>query len=410
MGKFAVLRNRDYALYFGGMLVSQTGMWMQVVAEGWLVLQLTGRVSALGAVHVAFALPNILLSLTGGAVADRFDRRRLVLATQVALMANAVALGALIASGWLTFYVLLGAAAVAGTANAFDIPARQALIPEIVSREQIPHAVALNQAVFNGTRLLGPAIAALVLDRERISAGYFANGASYVAVIAALLAMNHRENRRGGGEGAPLWASIAEGLRFARDTRVVRSLLAASALTVFFIFPVLAVLPAAFVRDVLHEGPRVIGLTMAVSGGASFLGSIAIIWIPPHRTLHAMLVGALGAALSTAALTFRPSLLSACAAIALLSWAFSLLVGLIIATLQLVARGEMRGRVMSLSTMTFNGMLPMGAMALTVAVERFGFAPVYVAAALGYATLVTPALLSAGPLGTRADAPVAPEK
>src|SRR5687768_6784497 len=159
-----VLRNRNFLLYWVGQLVSLTGTWMQAVAQGLIVLKLTDSVFALGVVNFAVMAPALVLSLTGGVAADRWDRRKIMIATQAALMVFALLTAGLLATDNLTFAVLLGISGLIGIATAYDMPAQQALVPDLVQPHEIPQAIAMNQVIFNGSRLLGPAVAGLALE------------------------------------------------------------------------------------------------------------------------------------------------------------------------------------------------------------------------------------------------------
>src|SRR3712207_4665866 len=186
---FRALRRRNYRLYWLGLLISQTGTWMQQVAQGWLVLQLTGSPLALGSLTAAQFGPILLLSLFGGAFADRLPKRRTLLVTQSAMLAQALALALLIVTGHLRLLQLYLLAALLGLANAVDTPTRQAFVGELVGREDLPNAVALNSAVFNTTRIVGPALSGLLIAAADISLPFALNAASYLAVLVGLLLM-----------------------------------------------------------------------------------------------------------------------------------------------------------------------------------------------------------------------------
>jgi len=187
-------------------------------------------------------------------------------------------------------------------------------------------------------------------------------------------------------------ASIRQGIAYARGSRQVKSLLASSLVTVLFVFPMMAVLPAAFAREVLHEGPRAIGTMMAISGATALVASVATMWVPAERRAVGMIVAALAAACAVGAMNVAPTMASTLVWVAVLSGGFSALVGLTMATLSSVA-GEIRGRVMSLWQLVFNAAMPVGALGATYAVERFGFGRSYLVAAVAYVALVVPTLL-----------------
>lgn len=394
-----VLYNRNYRLYWLGQLISLTGTWMQAVAQGWVVLVLTGSVAALGVVNFAVSLPTLFLTLTGGVIADRWDRRWLLIATQAGLMFCALLMALLLATDALTFEVLLAVSVLIGVITAFDLPTQQALVPELVAPDEIPQAVAMNQVIFNGSRLLGPAVAGAMATRFSLASLYLGNGLSFLAVIASLLAIRVPGGRlRGGARGSMLHA-LREGLGYVHRSRLLRALFAVVGLSVLLLFPAVAVLPPAYVRDVLHHGLEVNGLLMAISGGASLLGAFIMLWIPARRRGQVMLAAICAGATALAMLALTRSLWVAGAATGLSSLGFSLFMGLNATIVQQMVPGALRGRVMSVSSLMFHGVFPFAALAMSVLVARLGFTPVYLAAAGIYVLLATALLLSSGIVG-----------
>ena len=235
----AVLRNRDFRLYWSGQAVSLTGTWAQGMAQSWLVLDLTSSAFALGLVNFATAIPTVLLALLGGAAADRFDKRRILLVTQLAMMVLAFILGALVALEQAHFWQVLLIALCLGIATAYDLPANQAFVPELVGRDEIPKAIALNSAIFHGSRLVGPAVAGVLIGVVGLAGAFVANGLSFVAVIASLLLIRGRgaaSHARGQSQGQ----AVLEGLRYVRTESVILGMLALTALTSTFVFPSLS--------------------------------------------------------------------------------------------------------------------------------------------------------------------------
>jgi MFS family permease len=185
--RFHVLYNRNFRLYFVGQFISLTGMWMQGFAASWVVLDLTGSGFALAVVNFAFAVPGLLLMLYGGVTADRYDRRRILLWSQVAFMLLAFVSGTLVATGVIQLWQILLISLAMGAGQAFSMPAEQAMVPSLVQPRQIPQAIALNQVIFNGSRLLGPAVGGVLLALFGFASAYFFNGLSYIAVIVSLV-------------------------------------------------------------------------------------------------------------------------------------------------------------------------------------------------------------------------------
>ncbi len=396
-----VLRNRNFLLYWLGQLVSLTGTWMQALAQGWLVLKITGSVAALGVVNVAFAAPSLVLTLTGGVVADRWDRRRIMIATQTLLMLIALLTAALVVTDRLTFPLLLLMSVLVGTASAYDMPAQQALVPDLVSPPEIPQAIAMNQVIFNGSRLLGPALAGLALTHYSIASLYFINGISFIAVIASLLLIRLPAGAGRGGARGSMMAALREGLRFVGGSRLLRGLMGTAALTVLLTFPAMAVLPPAYVEEMLGRGPGVLGTLMAVGGGASMLGAFGMLWIPVRRRGRVQAACVVALSLTLGALALMPELWVVVVATGLMSLAFSLFMGLNATTIQQLAPGALRGRVMSVSMLSFSGMMPVGALIMSAAVARAGFPVVYLVVAVIYIIAAGAVLLPSGALGYR---------
>src|SRR3954469_20990142 len=203
------LRHRNYRIFVSGQLISLIGTWMQSVAESWLVYRLTGSAVLLGVVGFANRIPVFLFSTVGGAVADRYDRHRIVIATQIASMFLASALAFLTLTHLVQVWHLMTIAALLGLVNAFDIPARQAFVVELVDRADLQNAIALNSSMFNGARIVGPAIAGVLVAAVGEGWCFFANAVSYVAVIAGLLLMRVPSGPQP-AQRVSIWAHVAE--------------------------------------------------------------------------------------------------------------------------------------------------------------------------------------------------------
>ena len=221
---FRALSHRNYQLFFGGQLVSLTGTWMQSIAQSWLVYRLTGSAVLLGLVGFSSQIPVVLLAPVGGAIADRYSRRRVLLITQTVAMLLALTLAALTLTGRIEVWHLYVLGALLGIANAFDIPTRQAFVVDLVGKEDLINAIALNSSMFNGARIVGPAIAGLLVAAVGEGWCFLLNGTSYVAVLASLLLMNVAPHMRVPIPGSAL-ANIAEGFGFVARTAPVRALL-----------------------------------------------------------------------------------------------------------------------------------------------------------------------------------------
>src|SRR5215467_11563848 len=217
------LRHRNFQLFFGGQLISLTGTWMQTVAQSWLVYKLTGSGLLLGAVGFASQIPVFLFAPLGGITADRSNRQRVVIGTQTASMILAFILAALTLTNRITVNEIFVLAALLGVVNAFDIPGRQAFLVDMVGKEDLMNAIALNSSMFNGARVIGPAVAGVLVARLGEGWCFFANAVSYIAVIVGL-AMMHVRPSSAPSHASPL-AHLKEGFRFAYHTAPIRAIL-----------------------------------------------------------------------------------------------------------------------------------------------------------------------------------------
>src|ERR1039457_7315077 len=218
------LRHRNFQLFFAGQMISLIGTWMQIVAQSWLVYRITGSTLLLGTVGFASQIPVFLIAPIGGIVADRLNRRRIVIATQTASMLLAGVLAALTISGRVHVWQIMALAAGLGVVNAFDIPARQSFLIDMVGREDLLNAIALNSSMFNGARIIGPAIAGILVASIGEGWCFFANAVSYIAVIVGLLLMRIKHPANLANQGSPL-ENILEGFAFVRYTGPVRAIL-----------------------------------------------------------------------------------------------------------------------------------------------------------------------------------------
>jgi MFS family permease len=372
------LRHRNYQLFFGGQLISLVGTWMQVVAESWLVYRLTGSSLLLGLVGFATQVPVLLLGPIGGTVADRRPRHRILLATQTAAMILALVNAALTLLGIIRVTYIFVLAALLGVVNAFDVPARQAFVVEMVSREDLSNAIALNSSMFNSARVIGPAIAGLLVGMIGEGWCFFANGVSYVAVIGGLLAMRVPRAPMA-KERRPALAEIAEGFRFVGRKRAVRALLLLLGLMSLGGMPY-AVLMPIFADRILHGGPRGMGLLLGASGIGALIGAL--------RLAAREDVRGLGRWIALAACGFGASLiLFGISRSFWLSAALLVPVGMCMMVqmassntlVQSMVPDALRGRVMAVYSMMFMGMAPFGALLAGALASRIG-APLAVVA------------------------------
>ncbi len=359
----SALSERDFRVVWTGQAISMTGTWMQMIAQGLLVLTLWNSALALGLLTFANAIPSLVVMLFGGVLADRADKRRILLATQMVMGALALAVGVLVVADAIQYWMLIAATIGLGVAFGYDMPAYQAFLPELVPPEKIGQVVALNSSTFHGTRMVGPALAGAIIGAFGIAAAYFLNAASFLAVIFSLLIVRRRPAARPEGPAMSTIDGLKEGIRHARGRPNLRVFLLLTAMSTGFVFPVIAVLTPFYVKDVLHEGPGVLGALWAGSGVGSVLGAIALIVWSDHRRVERLWFAALlaPAGLIVTAITRDPVV--AIVAQAFVSFAFSSQLGLIQTMIQESTPRQFRGRVMSLHGITFNGTMPFAVLA-----------------------------------------------
>ena len=364
------LRHRNFRLFFSGQLVSLVGTWMQSVALSWLVYRLTGQAALLGLVVFASQSPIFLLASLGGVLADRCDPRRLLLVTQALQMVQALLMAWLTLSGRIQPWHILSLAVALGLSNAFDLPARQVLVARTVDRDDLPNAIALNSSIFHGSRVLGPAVAGLMLAVVGAGWCFLANAASFLAALAGLALMDLPawEPR----PHVPVFAHLLEGVRFVNGHREVRLLLILLGLVCLLGMPYMVLMPI-FADSILHGGASGLGLLMSASGLGAVLA--AVLLARRQRTRGLEKVACLGAAGTGLALT--------CFAYSRLFWLSTLLmlpVGMAMVAhmtsnntlVMLHLPDAMRGRVMAFYAMVFTAAMPLGALIAGVAAHRIG--------------------------------------
>ncbi|HLB87413.1 MAG TPA: MFS transporter, partial [Terriglobales bacterium] len=267
------LRHRNFQLFFSGQLISLIGTWMQSVAQSWLVYRLTGSSLLLGSVGFASQIPVFLVAPLGGIVADRQNRQRVVICTQAASMLLACVLAALTLTGMVQVWHIFVLASLLGVVNAFDIPGRQSFLVDMVGKEDLMNAIALNSSLFNGARIIGPAIAGILVARIGEGWCFFANAISYIAVITGLLMMRV-QSRAHRPSGSPL-AHIIEGFRFVRQTGPIRAILLLLGLVSLVAMPYTVLMPV-FADKILHGGARGLGILMGATGVGALLGALTL--------------------------------------------------------------------------------------------------------------------------------------
>ncbi|HKY84012.1 MAG TPA: MFS transporter [Anaerolineales bacterium] len=369
--RFAALHHRNFALLWVGLLVSNVGTWMQNVGQSWLVLQLTNSPLWLGLLGLSFAIPMIVLPLMGGAVADRVRRIRLLYVTQAGQMLLALALGALTVSGAVRVWQILLASFLGAVLLAFDNPARQALVYDLVPQEDLLNALSLNAATYTGAALVGPALAGVLLVPLGPAALFFINGVSFLAVLLALAAMRGVRSRGSGGP-ATLGQAMRAGLTYAWRTRYVLGLLGLSAMAAIFGRSYQLLLPI-FARDIWSAGPAGYGLLLSAAGAGALVGALGLAAFGRGRRQGALMVlSGLAFSLSLMLFALSPVFLAGFLLLFAAGVLATVFTTLISTQLQLTSPNHLRGRVMSLYAITLIGLPSLGALAIGALAERLG--------------------------------------
>jgi MFS family permease len=370
------LNHRDYRLFFSGQLVSLIGTWMQRVAQSWLVLELTNSPFKLGLVSALQSAPMLCLAFVAGAIADRLPKRRVLIGTQTALMAQAFVLAVLVWSGYARYWHVALLATCYGLANTLDMPTRQSFVVEMASKEDLPSAIALNSTMVSGARMVGPAVAGLLVDRYGVASAFALNGLSFVAVILALAAMR-ADGLPGPAQGTTVREDILAGLRYAARTPLVALTLGLLSIVGLFVINHNVLVPL-LARDVLHEGAHGFGLLMAAVGTGAIVGALAVAAWGRSRPPLALLLGTAGAAAGlTILLAEVRNFWAAMLVLTLVGLSQIVFLASCNTTLQLVVPDRMRGRIMSLYAFVWVGVTPLGSLFVGTIADWFGVAAAY---------------------------------
>jgi MFS family permease len=355
------LRHQDFRLFWGGNLLSNVGTWMQNVAQGWLVLELSNSAFWLGVVGFAASAPMLVFTLLGGVIADRVDRRRLMLRTQAAMMLFAFALAGLTWGKVINVPEIVLLAFATGVAMSLNAPSYQALVPQLVPKEDLNNAIALNSAQFNFSRIVGPTLGGFAMAALGVAGNFFLNGVSFLAVIFALRKI-HYPPPQADDSSATLWQKLADGLRYVYDRQEMLTLITLVGLASTFGIPYLMFIPL-FARDILHVRETGLGLLMAFSGLGAFLGALTIAWLGRVKRRGRFVVTA-GVVFFVAIILFcfsRSFALSS-ALLMVIGYSMVLMVATVNALLQHLSSDDMRGRVMSMYATAFLGFAPVGSL------------------------------------------------
>ncbi|HEX6440511.1 MAG TPA: MFS transporter [Candidatus Binatia bacterium] len=380
------LRHRNYRLYLTGQLVSVCGTWMQQVALSWLVYRLTGSATLLGVVGFASQIPILVLGPIGGVINDRYSTHRVAVWTQCGALAQALLLALLALTGWIqpVHIILLGMAL--GIVYAFDMPARQALVHRLVDAEDLPNAVALNSSMINAARIVGPALAGLVVARFGEGICFVINAASYIATITALLKMKFIEPPCRDATVTSIGRSLIEGYRYTTATTPIRDLLMLLGVVGVMGMPYMTLMPV-FAAQVHGSGAGTLGIMFGAVGFGALIGALFLAQRKNIIGLGRVIVFAtlgfgMGLVCFTLAKIFWLSLLLLVA----VGYGWMVLIAASNTVLQTLADNQMRGRVMSLFSMMLVGMAPFGSLLAGWAADQVG-APMVVAIGGGFCAI-----------------------
>ena len=367
---FRSFRHRDFAVFWSGNFLSNVGTWMQTVALGWLVLEITDSAWLLGVQGFVTAAPTLLFTLVGGAIADRVDRRRLMLVMQFGMLALALLLGTLALFEKIDLRSILVIAFFSGLAMAINIPAYQALYPELVEEEDLLNAVALNTAQFNIARAVGPTVAGLSLGALGSAGCFYLNAVSFLGLIVALLII--RPPQFIPHKGGSVWQAMREGFAFVGERRLILLLLSVSGFLSLFGLPFVILMPV-FARNLLGVGASGLGYLMGGAGVGASLCAIVLAYIGEPRNKSRTITGSamifsLALVLFSMSGSFRLSFV-------LLVVLGAAMVGTLAVTntsIQLLTPPRMRGRVMSMYNLSILGLAPLGSLQAGAVAETLG--------------------------------------
>jgi len=366
------LRHRNYRLFFSGQSVSLVGTWITRVATSWLVYRLTGSELLLGVVGFCGQIPTMLLAPFAGVLVDRWDRHRLLVLTQAASMLQSFVLAVLTLRHEITVPWLLGLQIVQGVINAFDTPARQAFVVEMVEdRADLANAIALNSSMVNGSRIIGPSIGGLLIAAVGEGWCFLADAVSYLFVIASLMMMRLPSARSARVEARVL-EELRVGYRYVRESAPIRTALVVLAIVSTMAMPYTVLMPA-YAAEVLHGGPNTLGLLMTASGVGALGGGLylasrqSVVGLGRVAAYSTLIFGA-----GLVAFAFTTSLWVALAVLPFVGAGFMVEMAATNTVLQTLVTDDLRGRVMAFYTMAFFGTAPLGSLLAGLAADRIG--------------------------------------
>jgi len=367
----AALHHRNFRLFWFGQMISLIGTWMQNVAQGWLVLQITNSPFLLGLVSMLGTLPVLIVSPIGGALADTLNKRTVVILTQVTAMTLAFILATLVLTKQVQYWQIVILASTLGITMSIDAPTRQSFVVEMVGKKDLLNAIALNSSIFNLARIFGPAFAGLIISAIGIVLCFYINGISYLAVIAGLLLMrgNFSPAKK---QRAPVIKDIRDGFSYARRDKRIMALITLVAISSIFIMPYAMLMPV-FARDILHVGPRGLGILLSAAGIGALTGALSLAVFSNYKKKgRFVLVGSIVFTIAAILFSFSNSYNISLLLLLFVGWGMVTQNASINSLLQTMAPDHLRGRIMSLYVLFFMGMMPFGSFQAGLLADHFG--------------------------------------
>jgi MFS family permease len=355
---FKALRHRNFRLFWFGQMISLVGTWMQWAAQGWLVLRLSNSVFLLGLVSAFNSLPVLLFSFPAGVLADKLKKRNLLFITQSILMILALILAFLSETKLVRVWHVMILAFFTGCANAFDAPIRQSFVVEMVGKEDLMNAIALNSSVFNGARIAGPSIAGILIALFGEAVCFLLNGISYLAVILGLLLMKNLPYFENPQEGS-YFQRLKSGITYIRSNSPIFSILTLVGITSIFAMPYAALMPV-FARDILKKGPEGLGFLMTSVGLGALIAGLSLASRESEKKFKYLIYGAATLSTFLVVFSFSRNFLLSCLALFFFGWGMITQTATSNTILQATVPDHLRGRVMGVFAMMFMGLMPIG--------------------------------------------------
>jgi len=369
-GRFSALHYRDFRLFWFGQLISLSGTWMQSVAQGWLVYSLTKSPFYLGLVAAAGSLPILLFTLAGGIVADRFRKRNLLLITQALSIIPALVLGILTDFNLIAVWHVALMATLLGTVNAFDIPARQSFFIELVGRDNLMNAIALNSAAFNGARMIGPVIAGMTIAYIGLPSCFYLNALSFIAVIIALSKINIRGEIKESSNG--FIRDFTEGIQFVKSKPEIYRIILLIAVFSLLGIPYITFLPV-FAVEVFRTGPKGLGFLVSAAGTGALTAALSLAFKGDIKEKNRfMSISALCFSFSLFAFSLSKIFYLSIVILIFIGWGIVSFLATANSFIQLSVPDNLRGRAMSVYALVFLGTAPLGNSLLGVLANSFG--------------------------------------